>query len=352
MKGAGLMKAVKMNVQLEEGQLPREHKKRSFGWLLVEYNGVVIFICLFIAASLISPLFLGKMNILTVLRQQVAYLLIAMGMLLVIITGGIDLSVSSVTGVCSVVCGVAMRDFGLNGGGIETLIVILISILCGVVFGSVNGLLVAKFHMPAFIVTLAMMYAAKGIAFIITKSNTVIIDTTSRGYLELTSFATQNMPGIGIPWCTLFAIVVVAVFFLVMKYSIFGRMVYAVGSNESAVKLAGINSKKYLFSVYVINGMMCGLAGMMLVARAGNASALAANGDYDMSTIAAVVIGGASLMGGEGSVLMTVLGVFIIAMITNIMNLINVATYPQLVVKAAVIILAVILKQLTNRKRA
>jgi len=136
-----------------------------------------------------------------------------------------------------------------------------------------------------------------------------------------------------------------------MRYTKFGRLVHAVGSNESAVQLAGINSKKYLFIVYLLHGILCGIAGVFMVARSGNASALSCSGDYSLSTVAAVVIGGASLAGGEGTVPMTVVGVFVIAIIGNIMNLINLPQYPQMVVKAAVIILAVLLKSLSTKKQ-
>jgi ribose transport system permease protein len=129
-------------------------------------------------------------------------------------------------------------------------------------------------------------------------------------------------------------------------------MIYAIGSNESAVQLAGINSKKYLFFTYLLCGTLCGIAGVIVTSRSGNASALTASVDYNMSTIAGVVIGGASLMGGEGTVVMTVIGVFIIAVIGNIMNLVNLASYPQMVVKACVIVLAVLLKSLSSKKRA
>ena len=136
-----------------------------------------------------------------------------------------------------------------------------------------------------------------------------------------------------------------------MKYTKFGRLVYAVGSNESAVQLAGINSKRVLFLVYLLEGILCALAGVLLTCRTGNASALTADGDYSLSTIAAVVIGGAALAGGEGTVLMTVVGAFIIAIIGNIMNLVGMASYPQMVVKGGIIILAVLMKGISSKKR-
>ena len=170
----------------------------------------------------------------------------------------------------------------------------------------------------------------------------------SAGYEELVGFSVNSIGPV--PVSVIFVAVVIAIFFFVMKYTTFGRMVYAIGSNESAVQLAGINSKKYLFLVYLIGGILCGIAGVVITSRSGNATALTAGVDYPMTTIAGVVIGGASLAGGEGSVLLSVVGILIMAIISNIMNLVNIASYPQMVVKAVVIILAVLLKSITSKK--
>jgi ribose transport system permease protein len=324
-------------------------QKMSLSTFLIRYNAIIILIVLIIVASILSPLFVSKTNIFTLLRQQVPYLIIAMGMLMVIITGGIDLSVCSVAAVSSIMVAYSMTKWGLAAGGLDTWAAIGIGVGVGAAFGALNGFLIARLRMPAFIVTLAMMYAGEGIAYIITKGNTLMLDNKSGGYADLVGFSTGTTV-LGIPYAVIFALVIVVIFFFVMKYTTFGRMVYAIGSNESAVQLAGINSKKHLFFVYLLSGILCGIAGVIITARSGNASALTAGVDYNMSTIAGVVIGGASLMGGEGTVVMTVIGVFIIAVIGNIMNLINLASYPQMVVKAGVIILAVLLKSLSSKK--
>ena len=326
-------------------------QKMSLSSFLIRYNAIIILLLLIIVASILSPLFISTTNIFTLLRQQVPYLIIAMGMLMVVITGGIDLSVCSVAAVSSIMVAYSMMNWGLAGGGLSTWASIAIGLGVGAAFGAVNGFLIAKLRMPAFIVTLAMMYAGEGIAYIITKGNTLMLDNKSGGYTDLVGFSTGTT-FLGIPYAVIFAFVIVIIFFFLMKYTTFGRMVYAIGSNESAVQLAGINSKKHLFFVYLLSGVLCGIAGVIITARSGNASALTARVDYNMSTIAGVVIGGASLMGGEGTVIMTVIGVFIIAVIGNIMNLISLPSYPQMVVKAAVIILAVLLKSLSSKKHA
>jgi len=342
-----------MSQKTNNSEAPAEiaRQKMSLSTFLIRYNAIIIVILLIIAASIISPLFLSKTNIFTVLRQQVPYLIIAMGMMMVIITGGIDLSVSSITAVSSITVALAMTQWGFSGGGWSTWAAIGMGVAVGAAFGALNGFLVARLHMPAFIVTLAMMYAGQGIAYMITKGNTLMLNQSSAGYKGLVGFSTGTFTGLGIPLTVLFALVIIVIFYFLMKHTTFGRMVYAVGSNESAVKLAGINSTKFLFFVYFLSGILCGIAGVIVTSRSGNASALTTNTDYNMSTIAGVVVGGASLMGGEGTVVMTVVGVFIIAVIGNIMNLVNLPSYPQLVVKAAVIILAVLLKSLSSKKR-
>ena len=344
------MKVKEKNTAAPESTLAasRGTQKLTVSGFLMKYNCIIIFIALFIVASCISPMFCTPTNIFTTLRQQVPYIIIGMSMLIIIITGGIDLGAASVAGVSSIVTAYAMINWGMSGGGIGTVGAVLLGVLMGAIFGAVNGFLIARLRMPAFIVTLATMTAGEGICYIITKGNTLMLDSKTEGYKELVGFSVNSLGPV--PVAVIFAAVVVAIFFFLMKYTTFGRMVYAIGSNESAVQLAGINSKKYLFLVYLIGGILCGIAGVVITSRSGNASALTAGVDYPMTTIAGVVIGGASLAGGEGSVLLSVVGILIMAVNGNIMNLVNVASYPQMVVGAAVIILAVLLKSVTSKK--
>jgi len=318
--------------------------------ILMRYNAIIILVVLFVAATIISPLFFTERNLFTMLRQQSQYLIIGMGMMMVIITGGIDLSSCSVAAVSSVLVAYSMLHWGLSGGGISTWLAIAIGVGVGAAFGLVNGFLIAGLRMPAFIVTLAMMFAGEGIAFMITLGNTVMIDGQSKGYSELVGFA-MGTTVFGIPNLVILALVIVVIFFFVMRYTTFGRMIYAIGSNETAVKLAGINSRKHIFFVYLLASILCGIAGVIITSRSGNASPLTARSDYHMATIAGVVIGGASLSGGEGTVVMTVVGIFVIALIGNIMSLMGIPSYPQMVIKAVVIILAVLLKSISSKKR-
>ena len=344
-------------IKKEKVQIAEKKQKLGFGGFILKYNAPIILVILLIVASLISPTFLTITNIFTVLRQQAVYLIIAMGMLMVIITAGIDLAAAATTALCSVILGCAVVKWtalGMTGSVGGTWLAILFTLVCAAAIGGLNGVLVSKLRMPAFIVTLAISYAAEGVAYMITKGNTVMLLSGMPAYdmLVYPGFAFMTTPLLKIPLTVVLAFVIVIIFHVVMKYTTFGRMVYAIGSNESAVQLAGINSKKYLFFVYFIEGILCGIGGIVLVCRSGNASALTCSGDYAMNTIAGVVIGGASLAGGEGTVIQTVIGVFVIAVIGNIMNLINLPQYPQYVIKAAVIILAVLLKSVNIKKKA
>lgn len=318
---------------------------RSF---LLNYNAIIILVVLFAVACAISDLFFTTQNLNTVLRQQTPYLVIAIGMLMVIVLGGIDLAAAGTVAMASIMMVVANSKWGWG-----TWPCILLGVVTGLVIGGVNGVFIAILRMPAFIVTLAMSYMTEGISFMITKGNTLLIDQNSDTFAALVfpGFASKAIPVIKVPHTFLVSLAVAIIFYFVMRYTKFGRLVYAVGSNESAVQLAGIRSKKIIFIVYVIEGVLCAIAGILVACRTGNASALTCSGDYALSTIAAVVIGGASLNGGEGTVPMTVVGVFVIAIISNVMNLIGLPSYPQMVVKGAIILFAVILKGISSKKQ-
>ncbi len=332
----------------EQTSQPTRHRMTLRDFIL-NYNAIIILVILLIVAAIASPLFLSAQNFGTLLRQQSVYLVIAIGMLMVIITGGIDLSAAGTVAMSAVIMVVASSSWGWG-----TVPCILAAIVIGALIGCFNGFFVSVTHMPSFIVTLAMSYITEGIAFMITKGNTLMINTTTSTYKTLVypGFATLAIPVINLPFMIIFSIIVIAIFYVVMRYTKFGRLVYAVGSNENAVQLAGINSRRIIFIVWLLEGILCGLGGILLTCRTGNASALTCDGDYALSTVASVVIGGASLSGGEGGVIMTVVGVFIIGIIGNIMNLIGMASYPQMIVKGAIIIFAVLLKGISSRNQS
>ena len=326
----------------EEGQRNKRVSK-----LLFKYNALLILVVMFIVAMIISPVFLSPENMQNILRQQSTYMLIALGMLMVMVTGGIDLSVSSLTAVSSIMVVYALQIWKFQMQPWGLFVSVLIAIGFGFGFGAINGFLVAKLNMPAFIVTLPMMYAVQGVCFIVTNANTLLLDSSIPANQVYISFSTTSF--LGLRYEVWVMIAFIAVFFFIMHYTTFGRLITATGSNETAVRLAGINSKKYKFWAYALCGALCGVAGIIVAARSGSATALTTATNFDMTTIAAVVIGGASLKGGEGNVPMTVVGIFVLAIIGNIMNLVSLGIYPQLVVKAVIIILAVLLKSVSSK---
>jgi ribose transport system permease protein len=195
------------------------------------------------------------------------------------------------------------------------------------------------------------MWAGEGIAYIISNGTTIMLDRKAFPANEsFYQFAASTIPGIKVPWIVLVAIIFIVAFYLIMTYTTFGRLIMATGSNETAAKYAGINTSKYYFAAYLICGILTGLAGVIVTAKAGSATPLTASVDYGMTAIAGIVIGGTSMSGGEGTIPKTILGILIVAFISNIMNLINVAVYPQKVVKAIIVIVAVIVKSFSEKK--
>ncbi|MDR1028652.1 MAG: ABC transporter permease, partial [Clostridiales Family XIII bacterium] len=222
---------------------------------------------------------------------------------------------------------------------------IVMGLVIGTAFGCANGVIVAWLKMPSFIVTLAMMTIIRGVAYVITLGSPIRLPVDPEaniGSSALFHFGQSGDPVTGMPLAAWVVIVFIAFFWFLMKYTTFGRLIVATGSNEDAARLAGINVKKYIFAAYAISGVLAGVAGILLTARAGIATPSAGTG-FELNAIAAVVIGGASLSGGKGKVANTVVGVFIIALIGNIMNLLSVPPYPQQIIQGAIIIIAVLL---------
>lgn len=335
------------DVDKEAGGL--QYKK--IGSLLMRHNALVILVILCIVSTIISPLFLTSGNIFNLLRQQSTYMVIAIGLLAVMLTGGIDLSVSSIAAVGGIMTVIPITQWGYETG-LGLFWAIVIGLGCCVVIGAINGALVSYLNMPAFIVTLATWFSIQGVAFILTNGAPILMDFSVPSSSMLIYFGEKSDPIFNIPYPVILAAVVVIIFYFIMHHTSFGRIVTAIGSNETAAYLAGINVKRYKFLVYVICGLLSGLAGVIILARSGSATPLTAAADYNLSAIAGVVIGGCSLTGGEGTVPYTVVGVMVIAVIGNIMNLMSLAAYPQMIVKGLIIILAVLLRSATSKSMA
>lgn len=281
-----------------------------------------------------SDKFFSYLNLRNILLQQAGPILVAIGMLMVILTGGIDLSVGSVMAVGSSLVAVMMRDAGIPWG-----LSILIAVLCGLILGIFTGILVAYLNFQGFVASLAVMTIARGIAYTITNATPVSLKNGT-----LNSLTSKNF-GYPIIWIT---IAVIIVFIIVEKYTAYGRIVVAVGSNTEAVKLSGIRVKRYILSVYVISSVLATLAGVFVAARSNVGNSTIGEGQ-ELDAIAACVIGGASLAGGKGSITKTVIGALTLALIGNIMNLLSVPAYPQRIIKGFIIIIAVLLQVVTDK---
>ena len=320
-------------------------RKMTLGLFVIKYNALIILIALIIISSAISPIFLSYNNIVNVLRQQTTYLTIGMGLMMCLLTGGIDLSVASVVGFGSIMITemVTVHDYSV-------VTAVLVTLICSAGFGAINGFLIAYLKMAPFIVTLAMSYGVMGVAFILTKGANRLLrgsDPLIRGFLY---FGQYNDPLFRLPYRIYLTVVIIVVFWFILKYTSFGRLMTATGSNPLAASLAGINTKKYRFSANVICSTLAGLAGILITAGNGASSPTTVQGDFTMIAIAGAIIGGGDLGGGKGSVPFTVVGIFIMGLITNIMNLSRVPAYPQWVVKAAVIILAIFMRSIVNTR--
>ena len=303
--------------------------------VVMENNTYFILLLLLIVCAIISPNFFTVQNITNLLRQYAGMIVVCMGMLFVILTGGIDLSVGGIMALGSVLVAFALttKEMGMGGA-------VFMPILGGLICGLVSGFFVAYTNMAPFITTMAMMTISRGAAYMISNGQPVPCPPDTIGVLGLANVGK-------IPALAILALVIVVVFFIVLRYSSFGRIIVAVGSNETAVRLAGINTKFYKLAVYAISGMCAGVAGIISASRTAIGTPIVGNG-LELDAIASCVIGGASLSGGQGSVLRAVVGVFVLAFISNIMNLLSVPAYPQDIVKGVVIILSVLLQEATS----
>lgn len=299
---------------------------------VIKYNTVFIFVIMLVISAIVSDVFFTSTNLFNLIRQVTPIGIISMGMLLVILTGGIDLSVGSVVAMVSVLCAIFTQTMPLP-------LVIIASLACGLLVGSLSGYLVSIHKIAPFIATLALMSIVRGLGFIFSKGAPILVGESASA---LTNFGSGN--SIGIPNPAFVLILVSAITSVLLRYNVFGRIIIAIGSNEEAVRLSGINVSAYKFSVYAIAGGLAALAGIITTARTAVGSPVMGIG-MELDVIATVVIGGASLSGGKGSAINTLLGVLILGMIGNIMNLMNIPAYSQQVIKGLIIILAVLLQR-------
>lgn len=312
--------------------------KSALAWMR-DNNTYLIFFGMIIVCSLLSSTFYSWQNISNLLKQNTIIGIVAIGMLLIILTGDIDLSVGSIAGATNVLIAVLSVKMLMP---IET--AIFIAILVGVGLGAANGYFIVFRRLPAFIVTLAIMTIGRGFAYIWSEGRPI---TVTDHMVKSLNVATP----LGLPAMVWFLIIVFLVFFVILRYTSFGRIIKAIGSNIEAVRLAGLRVNNYRFSVFIITGLLCSIAGFLGCVRTGVGTPLFGSG-YELDAIAMVVIGGASLAGGKGDVVKTIVGIFIIGMISNIMNLINVSAYLQVVIQGLIILVAILLQETTTKRAA
>lgn len=310
------------------------NKKIKLKSILIKNNTYFIFIAIFIVCSILSPSFFSVRNLHNILLQQMAPIMVAVGMLMVILTGGIDLSVGS-----QMALGASLSSILIVNGGMNWVLAIVIAVAVCAVLGVVTGVLVAYMRFQGFVASLAIMTIARGIAYVVTNAAPI---RTEDGTLNILAKGDVIEPIIVI------GILMILLFIFIQKFTSYGRIVIATGSNKTAVDLAGIRVNKYISSVYIISAALAGLAGVLVAARSSTGTPTIGEGQ-ELDAIAACVIGGANLAGGSGEVLRTVFGALILALITNIMNLCAVPAYPQDIIKGVIIIGAVMLQVVTNK---
>lgn len=322
-----------------EGDMEMNRVKGLFS----DYGIIIVFFAFCVILAFANPYFLKAKNLINVLRQVSINGLLSIGMTFVILTGGIDLSVGSLLAFAGVVGGSLVSPaFAQRGFVYPVWISIIVALACGAILGSVTGLLVSKMKVPAFVATLGMLSIARGFTFIYTDG--MPIPNIDNSFL----FLGQGII-LGVPFPVIIFGFVFALAWIVLYKTRFGRYIYAVGGNEKSAKVSGINTKLIIFSVYGISGLLSALGGLILTART-TAGLPQAGSSYELDAIAAVVIGGTSLSGGQGDLVGTLFGALIIGVLNNGLDLMGVSSYYQQVFKGAIIIGAVLLDSIRKRK--
>ena len=332
---------IKETAVSESGNVFARIREMGFATIYRKYGTILIFVGIFILASLLNETFLTTGNLTNVLRQVVVVSLLACGVTFIIILGHIDVSLGSVVALTGTLAASVMSmtqsiPLALAAG-----------IGVGILVGFINGFVVTYFKIPSFIMTLATTTVARGV---------VLLYTAGVPVTNLGDFKVIGQDSVGpIPISVLILLAVIAISWVLLNRTVFGRHVYAVGGNSKAALASGINTDRVIRRAFVFNGILVAIAGIVLMSRI-NSGQPAAGVAYEFDAITAVVVGGTSLMGGTGTITGTVIGAMIIGVINNILNLMNVSSYWQQIVKGLIIAVAVILDVKTKsagaRKKA
>lgn len=316
-------------------------KNVTVNTIIKKYNLVILLAIFIVISAILSPNFLTLGNFLNLLLQASIPGIVAIGMTLVILLGGIDLSVGSVLAFSGMMTSIVVERMG---GDTPAIIVgCAVGLAIGAAMGLVTGVLIAKFGLPDFIASLAMMEIARGAALLTTSGNPVF-GLSKKFHVLGGGFVFGKVAISGIFW-----IILTIAFVLILKYTVFGRSLFAVGGNREAAMLSGIKTKKNYVMTYMISGLLAGFAGILTASWMSTGQPTAGDG-YELDAIAASVIGGASLSGGIGSVAGTFGGVFLLRIITNIFNLVGLPSYYQRIAKGVIIVFALLLNRFVAKE--
>jgi ribose transport system permease protein len=300
---------------------------------------------LLIFFSMASPSFMQTDNMVGILQATAVNGVLAIACTFVIITSGIDLSVGTLMTFCAVMAGVVLTYWGL-----PFYLGVLAAVFFGAFSGFISGVLIAKLKIPPFIATLGMMLMLKGLSLVITHSKPIYFnDTPEFSLISQDSLIGYFLPDLPIPNAVLILFVVAVLSSLVLNKTVLGTYTFALGSNEEAVRLSGVNVDRWKIVVYTLSGAICGIAGLLIASRLNSAQPSLGQG-YELDAIAAVVIGGTSLSGGVGTILGTIIGAFIMSVLTNGLRIMSVAQEWQTVVTGLIIIAAVYADILRKRR--
>ena len=307
---------------------------------LMQTVGILPILILIVAVfGFIAPNFFTESNLLNITRQASINIVLAAGMTFVILTAGIDLSVGSILAVSAVAAMLVSNIPGLGMLGIAG------GLGCGLLFGLINGVLIAFVKLPPFIVTLGSLTAVRGVARLLANDTTVFNPNLAFAFIG-------NGDLFGVPWLVVIAFAVIALSWFILRRTVLGLNIYSVGGNPEAARLAGIKVWAVLLFVYCTSGLLAGLGGVMASARLYAANGLQLGTSYELDAIAAVILGGTSFVGGTGSILGTLIGALIIAVLTNGLILMGVSDIWQYIVKGLVIIGAVALDRYRRKDSA
>ena len=336
--------------------LDRSFSREGLNAFIRKYAIVLIFIAMFVAMTFLTDAFLQPRNLFNVVRQISVVGLIAIGVTMVIITTGIDLSSGSVLALAAVFAASFAQQPGWHdakypGLAVPLIVPIVVALAIGVLCGAINGGLIARFKIPPFIATLGMMTVARGFALIYSNRPVSGLTDTYNFIGQGEIFKVIPIPGqppLGLPIPIIILALVAIGAHIMLNHTRFGRHIYAIGGNEQAALISGLNVGRIKIGVYSIAGLLAGLAGLVLSSRIGSGQPGLGVG-YELDAIASAVIGGTSLSGGVGTIWGTIIGALIIGVLNNGLDLLNVSAYWQTIIKGSIIVVAVIIDERKNR---